>query len=136
MLEPTPGTAPGAPAPDTDVGDVGDVGMTRALVRKSLEHDLLRKLPDLELSAPDLDRLTDAVLQVREHNLRLRSLAQTPDNAAEIRRLEERLVHDLQVFEEVTGLSATELTGALSDEGVTTEEQARATKPEYWTLPE
>lgn len=128
----TPGPAPGGPPP----GDDDETATMRALVRESLMHDIPRKLPELRLSPEDLERLTDAMLRVRAHSLRLRSLAHDASNASEIRRLEERLVHDLLIFEEVTGMSATELTGALSDEGVTTEEQAHATKPVYWTLPE
>jgi hypothetical protein len=123
-------------APDTQLPDSDDIAVTRALVRASLERDIPRKLPQLELSAQALDRLSDTVLRVREHQTRLRGLAHTRDNAIEIQRLEAELVHDLQVFEEVTGMSATELTGALSDEGLTTEEQAHAEKPVYWTLPE
>ena len=99
-------------------------------------HDIPRKLPELELSTADLGRLADTMLRVREHNARLRNLVHTPDNAIEIRRLEERLVHDLLAFEEVTSMSAIELTGALRDEGVTTEEQAHATSAVYWALPE
>lgn len=117
-------------------GGDDDVAVTRALVRASLAQDIPRKLPELALSAGELDRLTDAALRVRERQSRLRGLAYTRDNAAEIRRLQEQLVHDLLVFEEVTGMSASELTGALSDEGLTTEEQAHAEKPVYWTLPE
>ena len=108
------GAGPGAPASGGD-----DIAVTRALVLAWLVHDLPRKLPELELSAGDIERLADAVLRVREHNLRLRGLARTPDNAAEIRRLGERLVHDLLVFEDITGMSAAEFTGALSDEGIT-----------------
>lgn len=133
---PTPGAGPGAgsdaPAPGGDDG----VAFTRKLVRASLARDIPRKLPELALSDSELDQLTDAVLRVREHQVRLRGLAHTRDNAAEIRRLEELLVHDLMRFEEITGMSATELTGALSDEQLTTEEQAHAEKPVYWTLPE
>lgn len=117
-------------------GGDDDIAMTRALVRASLARDIPRKLPELTLSPGDLDRLSDTVVRVREHQVRLRGLAHTRDNAAEIQRLEAELVHDLLVFEEVTGMSATELTGALSDEGITTEEQAHAEKPVYWTLPE
>jgi hypothetical protein len=128
----TPEAEPGAPAP----GAEDDIAVTRELVLAALVHDIPSKLPELELSDADLERLADAVLRVREHNVRLRGLEYVPDNADEIRRLEERLVHDLLVFEEVTGTSATDFTNALSDEGVTTEEQAQATKPVYWTLPE
>jgi hypothetical protein len=127
--------APGA-APDPQASGEDEIAVTRALVRASLERDIPRKLPELTLSAGDLERLSDTVLRVREHHMRLRGLAHTSENAAEIRRLETELVHDLLVFEEVTGMSATELTGALSDEGITTEEQADAEKPVYWTLPE
>ena len=131
-----PDRAPGI-APDTQTpGEDGDIAVTRALVRASLARDIPRKLPELALSADDLDRLSDTVLRVRDHQDRLRGLAHTRDNAAEIQRLEAELVHDLAVFEEVTGMTATELTGALSDEGITTEEQARAEKPVYSTLPE
>ena len=128
LSEDAPGTPPS--------GDGDDIAVTRALVLASLVHDIPGKLPELELSAEDLGRLADAVLRVREHNVRLRALAHIPANAAEIRHLAERLVHDLLVFEEVTGMPATDFTGALSDEGVTTEEQAHATKPVYWTLSE
>jgi hypothetical protein len=132
---PEPAAAPAAAlAPDTRLPD--DIAATRALVRASLARDIPRKLPALALSAGDLDRLSDAVLRVRAHQTRLRGLAHTRDNAAEIQRLEAELVHDLLVFDEVTGMSATELTGALSDEGITTEEQTRADEPVYWTLPE
>jgi hypothetical protein len=134
-LDPAPDRAPGA-APDTQASGEDEIAVTRALVRASLERDIPRKLPELTLSAGDLERLSDTVLRVREHHMRLRGLAHTIENAAEIRRLETELVHDLLVFEEVTGMSATELTGALSDEGITTEEQADAEKPVYWTLPE
>ncbi|HWN69720.1 MAG TPA: hypothetical protein VNM90_18890 [Haliangium sp.] len=127
-----PETASGARAS----GGADDIAVTRELVRASLAQDLPRKLPELALSAGELEQLTDAVLRVREHRALLRGLAHTRDNAAELRRLEEQLVRDLLVFEEVTGMSATELTGALSDEGLTTEEQAHAEKPVYWTLPE
>lgn len=113
-----------------------DIAVTRAMVHASLARDIPRKLPELSLSANDLEQLSDAVLRVRAHQLRLRGLAHTRDNAAEIRRLETELVHDLLVFEEVTGMSATDFTGALSDQGITTEEQAHADKPVYWTLPE
>jgi hypothetical protein len=123
---------PGAPAASGD----DELVVTRALVLEALVHDLPRKLPGLELSAKDLGRLAGAMLRVREHNIRLRGLAHTAEDAAEIRRLEARLVHDLLVFEEITGMPAAELTAALSDEEITTEEQAHATKPVYWTLPE
>lgn len=124
--------APAAPAS----GDDDDIAVTRELVHASLARDIPRKLPELTLSADDLDQLSDTVLRVREHHMRLRGLAHTSENAAEIRRLETALVHDLLVFEEVTGMSATDFSGALSDEGITTEEQAHAEKPVYWTLPE
>jgi hypothetical protein len=130
------GAAPGAGSDTPASGGDEDSAITRKLVRAALAQDIPRKLPDLELSAGELEQLTDAVLRVREHQGRLRGLAHTRDNAAEIRRLEEQLVHDLLIFEEVTGMSATELTGALSDEQLTTEEQAHAEKPVYWTLPE
>lgn len=124
--------APGMPAPGGD----DEIAVTRELVRASLAQDIPRKLPELALTDGALEQLTDAVLRVRERHIALRGLAHTRDNADEIRRLEEQLVRDLLVFEEVTGMSATELTGALSDEGITTEEQAHAEKPVYWTLPE
>lgn len=130
------GTPPGDDGEDGVDGVDGDIAVTHALVRASLARDIPRKLPELRLSPADLDRLSDTVLRVREHQIRLRGLAHTRENAVEIQRLEAELVHDLMVFEEVTGMSATELTGALSDEGITTEEQARAEKPVYWTLPE
>lgn len=128
------GTQP--PGEDGDDGEDGDIAVTHALVRASLARDIPRKLPELRLLPADLDRLTDTVLRVRDHQLRLRGLAHTRENAVEIARLEIELGHDLMVFEEVTGMPATEFTGALSDEGITTEEQARAEKPVYWTLPE
>lgn len=132
---PPPALAAGAPPPGDDGVD-GDIAVTHALVRASLARDIPRKLPELKLLPADLDRLADTVLRVREHQIRLRGLAHTRENAVEIARLEVELGHDLMVFEEVTGMSATEFTGALSDEGITTEEQARAEKPVYWTLPE
>jgi hypothetical protein len=128
--------SPGHPPDRAPGADDGEAALTRKLVRASLARDIPRKLPELELSDSELDQLTDAVLRVREHQVRLRGLAHTRDDAAEIRRLEELLVHDLMTFEEITGMSATELTGALSDEQLTTEEQAHAEKPVYWTLPE
>ena len=131
VLDRAPQAAPGTPASSGD-----DIAVTRALVHASLARDIPRKLPELTLSADDMDQLSDTVLRVREHQMRLRGLAHTSENAAEIRRLETALVHDLLVFEEVTGMSATDFSGALSDEGITTEEQAHAEKPVYWTLPE
>jgi hypothetical protein len=128
--------APGAESDTPVSGSDDDVAMTRKLVRASLAQDIPRKLPELDLSAGELSQLTDAVMRVREHQGRLRGLAHTRENAAEIRRLQEQLVDDLMTFEEITGMSATELTGALSDEQLTTEEQAHAEKPVYWTLPE
>lgn len=130
MLDHTPAAPAALPSGDDDIA------VTRALVHASLSRDIPRKLPELSLSADDLEQLSDAVLRVRERQQRLRSLAHTRDNAAEIRRLETELVHDLLVFEEITGMSATDFTGALSDEGITTEEQAHGEKPVYWTLPE
>jgi hypothetical protein len=130
--EQLPDRAPASLASDDDDG----IAVTRALVHASLARDIPRKLPELKLSADDLDQLSDTVLRVREHHMRLRGLAHTSENAAEIRRLETALVHDLLVFEEVTGMSATDFSGALSDEGITTEEQAHAEKPVYRTLPE
>ena len=136
---PEPDRAPEA-APqagsDTPAGAGDDAALTRKLVRASLAQDIPRKLPELDLSADELEQLTDAVMRVREHQVRLRGLAHSRDNAAEIRRLEEQLMHDLLSFEDITGMSATELTGALSDEQLTTEEQVHAEKPVYWTLPE
>ena len=131
-----PETAPEAASDTPASGGDDDIAVTRELVRASLAQDIPRKLPELDLSADELDQLTDAVMRVREHQDRLRRLAHSRDNAAEIRRLEEQLVHDLLIFEDITGMSAAELTGALSDEQLTTEEQAHAEKPVYWTLPE
>lgn len=115
-----------AAGPDGDGDGDGDLAVTPTLVYQALARDLPRKLPGLDLSDRDMERLTQAVLRVRDHQHRLRRLAHTADNAAEIRRHQALLSADLLVFEDITGMSATDFTSALSDEGITTEEPEHA----------
>lgn len=123
-----------AAGPDDDGDGDGDIAVTPTLVHQALVRDLPRKLPGLDLSERDMQRLTQAVLRVRDHQHRLRRLAHTADNAAEIRRYQALLSADLLVFEDITGMSATDFTSALSDEGITTEEPEHAA-PVYRPLP-
>lgn len=111
-----------------------DIAVTRELVADSLARDIARKLPALELSAQDIERLSETVMQVRGHQLRLRQLAHTRENAAAIQHTQAQLMAALQTFRDVTGMSAVDLTNALSDEGLTSEEQDHA-EPVYEPLP-
>lgn len=132
---PEPSREPPGAGSDTVVSDRGeDILVTRALVHAALVADLPRAFPALELSSADLARLSSVMLRVRARRLRLRQLAHTRESSGERRRLQRLLVAELLAIEDITGVSAVELTGALSDQGITTEEEDDV-EPVYTLLP-
>lgn len=112
------GRRPTLPAAKTAPDEVA-----ASFVHALLREQIARKLPHLSLSDDELGQMSEAMVRIRATSARLRELEHTSDNAAALRRAREQLTADLGVLADVSGMGASELTDALSDEGLTTEDK-------------
>jgi len=88
----------------------------RTRIRARLEASLAERLPDLALSASELDAATDALLRLRRARLELRALGRTPENASRLRELRAEIGEASADFESVVELDPIEFTERVSED--------------------
>lgn len=109
--------------------------MSAETIYRAMRERLLQKRPDLGLSDQDVWRMSEALTRVRAVQERLHELPYTADNAEAIRQGRARIADDLRLVAEIAGMSASELTDALGDQGLTTEDTDHEEEIIYEPLP-
>jgi hypothetical protein len=83
---------------------------TRELVRAAIEATIAERFTDYRLSSDELERATDALVELREAQEALRALPMGPETAEERRILVERIGEATSSFNEVLDMDPSDFT--------------------------
>jgi len=100
---------PGAIAPGADRGD-------RELLRSSLARGLAERLPGRAFSSGDVDRMTDALLDLRAARAAVRACYRDAAAMRGLAAARAELERAAEEFERAAGMSPADLTAALEPE--------------------
>jgi hypothetical protein len=129
-----PPQALAGPAIDADAPFLDEGGQpTRALLRSALEATIAARLPDREISPEEIEQATDAAWRLRQAQLAMRALAETPESAEERRRLRDEIASANADFAYAMGMTPGEFTAQVQSEvGVDSSSEGEAVpEPEF-----